>query len=222
MLIEKASPEPRRISALDTMYPSSLQTVHGATAYTTATTTAYGYVFAGSCRVVADLGVLTLGAGSYFCAPGVFRLEVEGTAVVIERLGFRGLFAAGCIEAKGRLAYIDGCSDTLLVYPPRLGDPVLNHLHFPIQINQSVHSHPSIRLGVVARGHGVAHGPGWEHPLSEGDAFLLGPHEMHAFRTGQSTMDVIAYHPDGDWGPTDENHPMLNRTYLRASLRDRS
>jgi hypothetical protein len=27
-------------------------------------------------------------------------------------------------------------------------------------------------------------------------------------------MDVIAFHPDSDWGPTDEKHPMLNRTYL--------
>jgi hypothetical protein len=28
-------------------------------------------------------------------------------------------------------------------------------------------------------------------------------------------MRVIAYHPDGDWGPTDENHTMLNRTYIK-------
>ena len=215
MIIEKSSSQPRTISALDTMYPSSLQTVHGAAAYATSTSTSYGYVVAGNCRVACDLGVLTLTEGSYFCVPGSFRLETEGAVAVIERLGFRGLFAAGRLESKGRLAYIDGCSDTLLVYPPRLGDPVLNHLHFPTAIDQTVHSHPSIRLGVVARGHGIAHGPGWEHPLAQGDVFLLEPHEKHAFRTREATMDVIAFHPDSDWGPTDEHHPMRNRTYLR-------
>jgi hypothetical protein len=34
------------------------------------------------------------------------------------------------------------------------------------------------------------------------------------FRTTNSNMVVIPYHPDGDWGPTDHNHSMLNRTYL--------
>jgi AraC-like ligand binding domain len=83
-----------------------------------------------------------------------------------------------------------------------------------------VHSHPSIRLGVVARGEGRAFGPmlgggTWEQPLRPGAMFLLHPHEMHAFRTSESgqSMDVIAYHPDSDWGPTDAIHPMLNRTY---------
>jgi hypothetical protein len=31
----------------------------------------------------------------------------------------------------------------------------------------------------------------------------------------KSSLDVIAFHPDSDWGPTDGTHPMLNRTYLR-------
>lgn len=215
MLIEQASSQPRAISALDTMYPSSLRTVHGAAEFAASTTTAYGYVLGGSCRVASALGVLTLVEGAFFSLPGPFQLEADGTTVVIERLGFRGLATAGKIEATGRLAYIDGCSDTLLVYPPRLGDPVLNHLHFPVDVDQSVHAHPSIRLGVVARGQGIAHGPGWEHPLAKGDVFLLSPHELHAFRTRQATMDVIAFHPDSDWGPTDEQHPMRNRTYLR-------
>jgi hypothetical protein len=128
----------------------------------------------------------------------------------------------GSIEAEGRLAYIDGCSDTILVSPARLGDAVLNFLHFPPGIEQSVHSHPSIRLGVVARGGGQAYGPGpggeeWCLPLAPGSVFLLAPHEMHAFRTtpARHAMDVIAYHPDSDWGPTDGVHPMLNRTYRR-------
>lgn len=27
-------------------------------------------------------------------------------------------------------------------------------------------------------------------------------------------MDVIAYHPDSDFGPQDEDHPMVNRTIV--------
>lgn len=58
-------------------------------------------------------------------------------------------------------------------------------------------------------------GEPWHLPLTSGSVFLLSPHEMHAFRTtaGRSSMDVIAYHPDSDWGPTDGVYPMLNRTY---------
>ena len=175
-----------------------------------------------------------LGAG---LAPGVSSgqaIEIDGMAVAIERLGYRGLPTAGVIEDTGRLTYIDGCSDTILVSPPRQGDPVFNFLHFPPGIQQTVHSHPSIRLGVVARGEGHAFGPAradgrhgaqWQQPLRPGAVFLLQPHELHAFRTtgdggeqdgNEHGMDVIAYHPDSDWGPTDGVHPMLNRTYRGA------
>ena len=33
-------------------------------------------------------------------------------------------------------------------------------------------------------------------------------------------MDVIAYHPDSDWGPTDETHPMVNRTFVEGQKID--
>lgn len=148
---------------------------------------------------------------------------VEGSSndltvvAVFERVGFRGQRAFGSVEDKGRLSYIDGCSDTMLVYPPRAGDPVFNHLHFPPGIVQTQHLHPSIRLGVVLYGKGKAWGPGWELDLEPGVAFMLDEQEIHSFRTDTSedVMGVIAYHPDSDWGPVDANHPMLNRTYIR-------
>jgi len=210
------------IDARMTMYPSRLRVVDGELALDDPATTYYGYVVRGQARVHTKLFDALAHPGTFFCFPGPGELHAEGVVVVIERLGYRGLPQLGSIEAEGRLAYIDGCSDTVLVAPARLGDPVLNFLHFPPGIEQSVHSHPSIRLGVVARGGGEAHGPGpkgepWHLPLTPGSVFLLSPHEMHAFRTttGRSSMDVIAYHPDSDWGPTDGEHPMLNRTYRR-------
>lgn len=210
------------IDARTTMYPSRLRVVEGTLALDDPATTYYGYVVRGRARLHTKRFDTAAHPGAFFCAPGPAELEAEGAVVVIERFGYRGLPQVGSIEAEGRLAYIDGCSDTILVAPARLGDPVLNFLHFPPGVEQSVHSHPSIRLGVVARGEGEAYGPGphggpWSLPLAPGSVFLLSPHERHAFRTsgGRSAMDVIAYHPDSDWGPTDAAHPMLNRTYRR-------
>jgi hypothetical protein len=208
------------IDATATMYPSRLEVVEGAARVGQPTSTTFGYVVRGSARIRAPGLELTGDAGTWFAVPDTVELDARGSTVVIERFGFRGMLAAGRIEEVGRLSYIDGCSDTVLCMPPRLGDPVLNHLHFPVCVTQTLHLHPSIRLGVVARGSGTAFGPGrggkgWELPLSEGAVFLLEAHEVHAFRTDATSLDVIAFHPDSDWGPTDAVHPMLNRTYLR-------
>ncbi len=218
-----ASPEDGEIlDASETMYPSRLEVARGSRRrFDRATSTVYGVVVAHSAVVHAQGWRAELDAGGFFAVPGggVGGVDVSATGcvVLIERYGYRGLVQAGRIEEKGRLAYIDGCSDTVLCAPARLGDPVLNHLHFPVGVVQSVHSHPSIRLGVVVRGAGSAFGPaggGWERPLAVGSVFLLHAHEMHAFRTTDSSLDVVAFHPDSDSGPTDGEHPMLNRTYL--------
>jgi quercetin dioxygenase-like cupin family protein len=60
----------------------------------------------------------------------------------------------------------------------------------------------------------VASFPDGEHELAEGDIFILEVGEEHRFRTSDSTMDIIAFHPDSDTGPTDEDHPMINRTII--------
>ena len=117
-------------------------------------------------------------------------------------------------EDEGRLKYIDGCTDSLLIYAPRKGDPCLNHLHFPEGIDQTFHTHPSIRMGYVAQGNGVASFPDGDHALHIGDIFLLPVDTLHRFRTPEESMDIIAFHPETDTGPTDEDHPMLNRTII--------
>jgi hypothetical protein len=44
---------------------------------------------------------------------------------------------------------------------------------------------------------------------------MLEESELHSFATVPGrTMEIVAYHPDSDWGPTDTDHPMLNRTYI--------
>lgn len=206
------------LDVMTTMYPSRLECVRGRRAALDPTSTFYGYVVWGRARIRSSGLEITADAGGFFSLPGPVELSVEGAAVLIERRGFRGLPVAGRIEEVGRLACTDGCSDTVLVSPPRCGDPVLSHLHCPPGVRQTLHTQPTICLGVVARGEGVAFGPEdrWVEPLTEGTVFLLHPHEAHAFRTGENRrpLDVIAFHPDSDWGPTDAAHPMLNRTYL--------
>ena len=143
-------------------------------------------------------------------------IDPEADLFAVFRLGFLGhdLIGTQDVTKQGKLSYIDGCSDSLMVYPPRLGDPTLNYLFFPTNINQSYHTHPSIRIGCVIDGNGTSDTTKGI-PLEPGTFFCLEEHELHRFRTENSSMRIIAYHPDGDWGPTDENHSMLNRTYIK-------
>lgn len=179
----------------------------------------YGYVATGTLTV----GDMVIPAGHVFALPQnydkVTRSE-DATVWVIARHGYRSQVVVTKPENKGRLSYIDGCSDTLLVYPTRRGDGSLSLLYFPPNIDQSWHTHPSIRLGYVASGAGTAHwrdpisGKSMTKPLKAGDSFLLDEHCSHRFCTAGKEMRILAYHPDGDWGPEDHNHTMLNRTYL--------
>jgi hypothetical protein len=156
-------------------------------------------------------------AGMYFCVPDQYFTLSGGLGVLIERLRYKGLFSiGGKIENKGRLRYIDGCTDTILINPPRLGDPCLNHLHFPPKIAQTMHTHPTVRIGIVAKGRGRCITPNAEYPLVPNVGWYLPVESAHCFFTDEDSMDVIAWHPDSDTGPSDEEHPMLNRTYVKG------
>lgn len=200
-----------------TMYPSELHKVTNNLYFAPICSTTYGFVIDGSVKLpqgkVAD-------KGEYFCyTESELECMVDGTAVFFSRIGFKGQpMVGGPLEERGRLAYIDTCSDSLLIYPPRMGDPSVSVLFFPPNIDQTYHIHPSLRFGVVVSGKGLAclepKGENERHiPLTPGVAFCLDEGEVHRFSTQEEPMVVIAYHPDGDWGPTDQNHTMLNRTY---------
>lgn len=184
--------------------------------------TAYGYVLHGTI----DDSLTVVKQGHWFCLTGInnnsltITCSESSNVVFIMRRGFKGQRSqGGPLEARGRLVYIDGCSDSLVVYPPRLGDPSLNYLYFPSGIAQTYHLHPSARYGIVIDGKGWAD---WKNSngdnsqeLIQGQAFYLASLEQHRFRTQDSCMKILAFHPDGDWGPQDHNHTMLNRTYLK-------
>lgn len=123
------------------------------------------------------------------------------------------------IPSSGAYQYIDGCTDSLLVPPIFKGDDCLNALYFPPNTHQTLHTHPSLRLGYILEGSGVCQ---WEDEeeevrmevLSPGDYFWLNAETKHCFETSKDKLTVIAYHPDSDVGMTNENHPMLNRTII--------
>jgi hypothetical protein len=87
-------------------------------------------------------------------------------------------------------------------------------LHIPPHTRQSSHTHPSLRLGVIARGSGVCHASSIEVPLQPGMGWLIPAGLEHSFSTRAQPLDVFAWHPDSDFGPTDADHPMINRTLL--------
>lgn len=203
----------------------------------------YGYVYEGICTVqFVGRPPIILADGMYFTSTGDFQFGALGTfkMILIEVDHTKGIYpetkyvsyysSGGPIEKVGRLKYIDGCTDSLLIPPVKMGDPCFNHLHFPTQIDQTQHTHPSHRIGIVAEGYGQCITPFGNLPLTKGMIFVIKewdgksyaegldgqmyPQGQHAFETRKSTMDVIAFHPDSDFGATDVNHPMINRTIV--------
>jgi quercetin dioxygenase-like cupin family protein len=203
-----------KIDMRGSMYPCMSEKIYHNTKVTDPYSTIYGFVLEGT--VSLPNGWIA-SKHQYFCysTTEVEEIKADGTAVIITRLGFIGQRSlGGPLENSGRLCYIDGCSDSLLVFPPRMGDPSLNLLCFPPGIDQSFHIHPSIRLGIVVSGKGKACLLNEELDLEPGNIFCIEEREYHRFTTQDSSMSIVAFHPDGDWGPTDQNHTMLNRTYI--------
>jgi mannose-6-phosphate isomerase-like protein (cupin superfamily) len=156
----------------------------------------------------------------YAAAPGKCEIKPVGANIsrgtVISRLGWLGMFTiGGPLEERGRLRYIDGCTDSLLVPPVRLGDPCLNGLWFPMGTEQTSHTHPSVRIGMVVRGRGQCVTPSGVQDLRPGMVFVIHAEGEHRFRTEHDAgLTVVAWHPDSDTGPTDVDHPMVNRTMV--------
>jgi quercetin dioxygenase-like cupin family protein len=197
------------------MYPSRCYGYDGSKLLEVGTeaSTLYGYVQEGEIKLSTEGQTWRVKEGYYFSTVGITSISGSGKAVVIERIGYQGVFQiGGPIEEKGRLAYIDGCSDSVLIHPARLGDPSFNMLTFPTNTRQTMHIHPTVRMGVVAKGEGRCVTRNREIPLFPGAVFILEEMEQHCFYTSDSSMTVITYHPDSESGPTDETHSMLKNT----------
>jgi mannose-6-phosphate isomerase-like protein (cupin superfamily) len=164
-----------------------------------------------------------VGTGMYACAPApavVIARHCRALLATVKH--YRGIFmVGGPLESGGRLRYINGCTDTGLIQPLRCGDPCLNYLHFPAAIRQDAHHHPSHRIGLVYSGQGLCHsdkttplGGSTDRitAMRTGGIFVIPAGTRHWFETSDETLRIVAFHPDSEWGPTDESHQMLNAT----------
>lgn len=177
-------------------------------------TTHFGFVLQGPTRLDVGFGQFELHTGMYFCAPGEAHLE-GGTGFVVSHRAYRGMLQlGGPIENEGRLRYIDGCSDSVLLSPVLRGDPCLNFLYVPPGTLQTAHTHPSIRIGLIVEGSGICHSDDQRFELQKGRLFILPADLKHHFETKENCLRIVVYHPDSDVGPTHESHPMLNRTLV--------
>lgn len=183
------------------------------------------YVPAGGSAVILPTAPLTVrwsGAllqlvpGCFAVAPGGAHVH-GGAGVMIYTPQYVGLSQmGGPVEDAGRLRYIDGCSDSLLVCPPKVGEPCLNLLHLPAGIHQTQHTHPSDRIGIILRGSGLCKTPDGDTPLAGGMFWYIPAETVHSFHTEAASLDVFAWHPDSDFGPSHDAHPMLNRTIVEG------
>jgi quercetin dioxygenase-like cupin family protein len=178
----------------------------------------FGFVLDGENAVLRLAGrPFSLPSGAYFVVnAGTAELTSPGGRILL-------VFAPGAdfpfqiggpIEPRGRLRYIDGCTDSLLIAPWRRGEACLNLLHIPPGVEQTMHTHPSDRIGVVVSGRGQCVTPAGVVELAPGLIWRIPADGLHRFRTTDDSLRIVAWHPDSDTGPTDDDHPMVNRTLV--------
>ena len=142
----------------------------------------------------------------------------QGTAVVIEYPGLRLLESRYYVQDKlgqGNLSYIDGGTNTTAINPGRLGDPVINYVHFPAGMTQTLHTHPSHRVGIVLKGRGRVELDHSNFELALGDVFFMQRNVLHNFTCPYNENVVLfVFAPDSGTGPTDEVNPLTIRTYV--------
>lgn len=181
------------------------------------------YVAVASGALTANGHLLKTGMFAAIPGPAIFVAE-RCCAMLVTVKTYRGIFLlGGPIENGGRLRYIDGCTDTGLIQPLRQGDPCLNYLHFPAGIRQTEHHHPSHRIGLVFAGEGLCHHDDeLVTPMRSGGIFIIPAGTPHRFETADHVLRIVAFHPDSEFGPTDESHQMLNATLDRTGMIVRS
>lgn len=154
-----------------------------------------------------------------FAVNGSFRIDTRsGSAVVVQYPGLHLLEARYFVQTtlgQGNLSYIDGGTNTTAVNPGRLGDPVINYVHFPAHMHQTLHTHPSHRVGLVVKGNGRVELDHNEFfALRQGSAFFLPRNMLHNFICDDEDVVLFVFAPDSGTGPTDDVNPLKIRTYI--------
>ncbi len=180
--------------------------------------THFGFVYTGNPILERSAGSqeYKLYPSMYFSLPGEGRIGGESSSgFVVTCPTFKGVFLiGGAVESTGRLGYINGGTDSVLIPPIMQGDPCLNALYFPPGVDQTAHTHPSYRMVMVIEGSGECETPDGIIPMLPGVALFIPANSLHKFRTTKDKLTVICFHPDSDTGFTHAEHPMLKRTIV--------
>ena len=181
--------------------------------------TTFGYIYHGSCVLFCDNGeTYPLHSGMYFCLPSGGKLEGKSSGIAIAYFNYQGIFnVGGTIEPTGKFAYINGGTNTLLIAPVKGGDPCFNAMYFPPGVDQTLHTHPSYRIGMVVNGSGELENQQMAIALTPGMTFLIAADSVHKFRTFDSNLTVVVFHPDSDIEFTPGDNPMLKRTIVNGT-----
>jgi mannose-6-phosphate isomerase-like protein (cupin superfamily) len=113
----------------------------------------------------------------------------------------------GCVTSTGARIR---CSSAR----PCWASPASTTCTCPPGTDQTAHTHPSERIGVIVRGTGECRTPGGTFALRSGMGWRIPTGCLHSFFTRGEPLDVLAWHPDSDFGPTHDHHPMVNRTLV--------
>ncbi|MEL6492124.1 MAG: cupin domain-containing protein [Cyanobacteria bacterium J06621_3] len=180
--------------------------------------THFGFVWQGDALLRRDgqRSPFPVASGMYFSVAEAATLDAQNAVgIVITAPDYQGQFLlGGPVESSGRFPYIDGGTTSLLVAPMAVGDPCLHALYMPPNVDQTVHHHPSDRIGIIINGGGQCCGEDTCYELRPGSLFYISADQRHRFVTGEQGLDLVVFHPDSDMGFSDRSHPMLSRTLV--------
>ena len=188
--------------------------------HTPHTTKEASFGFVGEGGAVLKLVSGPLNSSSYPLCSGMWFSSsdpvcVYGNAVVIEESTASPLFqVGGPVESHGRIAYMDGITETQILRPSKDGEPCLNFMHFPRNCMQTPHYHTEARVIIVAKGSARYTNSKGTRLLREGDVLEVHPYDDHSFETQSEECTLITWHPASE-GPTDEDNPMTKATFVR-------
>lgn len=159
----------------------------------------------------------TLSEFCYAALPGGTEIDGKGNALIVSSINYSAMpLMGGPLETDGRLLYVDGCTNSLLLAPPVMGEPCLNFLNLPSGTHQTPHTHPSLRVGMVVSGNGRCGTKSAPLIFEKGSVFIIPPDALHSFQTDEDNIRIILFHPDSVVGPTHTDQTMLNNTFIEG------
>jgi mannose-6-phosphate isomerase-like protein (cupin superfamily) len=175
----------------------------------------YVVIYSGEFKVSLANRTYNLSEGCFGSFPGTTRLQGGGYAFILSSVGYYcPILVGGPLEERGRLRYVDGCTASLLLPPPVRGEPCLNFMHLPRQVSQTMHTHTSLRMGIILSGSGQCRTHEGLFEFHPGNIFFIPPNLPHSFQSMDESLRIVIFHPDSDSGPTHTDHTMLNRTFV--------